>query len=356
MLSLLPLILIVSMFLFTGLTGKRALKESRYAFSASIVSMLEEEFLAPQILRLLREGDLHALLRLYVEKGIIEGGRLLSFEVLRESELKISGEYREKYDRLLPYLPDDLREFFGSLRIIRDVRNLEVLLSYMAGDVPDEEFPKLLEVGGMMETSLLLRMGESKDLESFLDELSRHLPTDFHITRDGELDFSTMVRRLNLDAVAFLGSKAEQIRSPEVDEVFSNLAFTYDMKNVSMIARLKSEVAPPEEIMRWLIPYGNTISQGTLAQLANTEDYTEFLNLLLETQFGKIVMRNLKATPNPNELWEASLSSEYSTLSSSSEGNDARQVWRYFFILEHEERIIRKGLRAIKPLTRVSLQ
>ncbi len=356
MLFLLPLILIASMFLFTGLIGKKALKESRYAFSASIVNKLEEELLAPQILDLLKKRDLHALLRLYIKQGIIDDGRSLSFEVLRESELRISGEYRERYNKLLPYLPDDLREFFGSLRIIRDVKNLEVLLGYMNGDLPEEELPMLLEVGGMIETPLLLRMGESKDLETFLDELPRHLPADFHITRDGELDVSTIVKRLNLGALAFLRSKAEQIRSPEVEEVSSNLAFTYDMKNVSMIARLKSEGIPSEEILRWLIPYGNTISQDTLAQLANTEDYTEFLNLLLETQFGKMVMRNLKGTPNPKKLWETSLGSEYSTLSSNSEGNDARQVWRYFFLLEHEERIIRKGLRAIRPLTGVRLQ
>lgn len=350
MVFLLPLILIVSMLLFIGITGSKALNESRYVFPASIVSRLEEELLAPQILELLKERDMRTLLHLYLEKGIITSNESMSFETLRESELRVSEEYRERYDRLLPYLSDDLREFFESFRILKDIRNLEVLLGYIGGYVPEEELSYLLEVGGLIEIPWLLRMKENSNLESFLNELSERLPNDFVIRRDGELDVSTLVRRLNLGAVAFLKSKALQIRSPEVNEVFSRLAFNYDMKNVIVIARLKSEEFSSEEILQWLIPYGNTVNQSTFVQLADAEDYTEFLNLLLETELGKIVMRDLTGSPNPNELLEASLSLEYSTLSSSFEGNDARRVWRYILLLEHEERIVRKGLRSIKPL------
>jgi vacuolar-type H+-ATPase subunit C/Vma6 len=122
------------------------------------------------------------------------------------------------------------------------------------------------------------------------------------------------------------------------------------MKNMIMIARLKSEGVTSEEIRQSLVPYGNTVNQSTLVQLADTEDYEKFLNLLLETQLGKKVMRDLTGSPNPNELWEASLNLEYSNLSSNLEGNDARRVWRYILLLEHEERMIRKGLCSIKPL------
>ncbi len=342
---------VASMFFFTGLTGRKALKEGRYAFLASMVSRLEEDLVAPAILRLLRENDLYSLTHLFHEKGLIDDREPLSFGDLWESERKASGECWQRYDRLLTYLPDDLRDFFGSLRILRDARNIEVLAAYVDGNIPRNEFPMLLEPGGIIEIPLLLELGESRNLKSLMDEISPLLPPDFRLDLKEEMDLPTFVRRLNMAAAAFIQLKVKQNPSTEVDEAFSHLRAAFDAKNVCAIARLKSEGTPPEEIAKWLVPLNETIGPNTLTRLAESEDYEEFLNTLLETDFGRVVLRDLRRTPTPKELWEASLQFIYSTRFSSLEESDELRVWRYFFLLEHEERTIRKGLKAIRTLT-----
>lgn len=354
MTPLLILGMVASLFLFTGWTGINALKEGKYAFLASMVSRLEEDLVAPTILRLLRENDLHALTHLLNEKGLISDSEPPSFGDLWESELKATEECRERYNRLLIYLPSDLREFFTSLRILRDVRNLEVIATYIAGGIPGEELPRLLEAGGIIEIPLLLDVAESRNLRGFIDKVSPLLPADFRPTLNGKMDFLTIVRKLNLAAVAFLRLKVKQIASPEVDQAFSHLSVVFDAKNVDMIARLKSEGVSAGEIKEWLIPQDGTIDSSTITQLAESEDYNEFLSLLLETHFGRIVLRDLEGTPGPRELWEASLRFIYSTQFLNWEESDEMKVWRYFFLLEHEERTIREGLRAIRPPTRGS--
>jgi len=352
MILLITLIIVASMFLLTGLAGRSALKESRYAFLNSMINREKEELLGPRILALLREGDLPSLVNFLTERGLIRRGKTLSFEDLQESELRISREYLERYNRLLPYLPDDLRSFFQSLRVLRDIRNLEVLAAHIDGRIPKEELIRLLEIGGTIEIPLLLRIGESNSLRHFIEEAARQLPHGFHLTFEGGEDFLAVVRKLNLAAAVFLQREVERIGSPEVYEAFTHLALTFDARNINIIARLKSEGVPADEIEEWIIPLGEMIDPATLNDLLETVDYADFLRALRETHFGRKALRDLNGTIDPEELEHTSLEFIYSTLSSNLEDKDTVRVWKFLFLLEHEERMIREGLTTLKSLPR----
>ncbi len=193
------------------------------------------------------------------------------------------------YNRILQYLPDDLKDFFEAYRILWDVKNLKLLMSCALERTNPEQYAHLTRPFGYLDSRSIELLSKSYLPEGVVENALNFLPTEFSPDIRAENRYSTNELEFSLDIAAFeyLRQKSEEIGTQKTRLLWEFLISKYEVENIVTIARLKYFKGNSENIKRFLFPSWKLLNETDQRRLLDAEDYSALLLALRETPYGK---------------------------------------------------------------------
>lgn len=299
------MLLPISMLLFSlvalelSLVIKKSGEEGRFAFLTSLIQSSRQQKLSERLEELLEKKDTKTLYVLLNEAGIMEDTDR-NLENLKNQERSIAESFSLHYNRILHYLPDDLKEFFEAYKILFDVQNLKLLMLYVLNEKVMRKRACMAEPFGFLDSTSFESLAKSSTPDDVLENALKLLPDEFSSKVSfergypiNELEFS-----LDLAALEYLQKRSEEIGTQKVQLVWNALTRVYEVKNLISIARIKYSETP-KEVDKFLFPSWRQLSNTDAKRLLKAEDYSAFLRALRNTTYGEFIP-NRKM--NPMEL------------------------------------------------------
>ncbi len=295
----------ISMLLFLlvalelSLTSKKSGEEGHFAFLTSLIQSSGRQILSERVGELLEKKDAKNLRVLLNEAGIMEDTNH-NLENLENQERSIADIFSHHYNRILHYLPDDLKEFFKAYKILWDVQNLKLLMSYVLSEKDTRKHVFMAEPFGFLDSTSFESLAKSSTPDDVLEKALGLLPDEF-LSKVGfergcpinELEFS-----LDLAAFEYLQKRSEEIGTQKVRLVWSALTGVYEIRNLITIARIKYSETP-KELDKFLFPSWRQLGKADAERLLRAKDYSAFLRSLRNTTYGEFIP---KGKMNPVNL------------------------------------------------------
>jgi vacuolar-type H+-ATPase subunit C/Vma6 len=271
-------------------TIKKCTEEGYLAFMSPRIQSSQQQVLSERLEKLLEMKDVENLKTLLVETRIIRGTEqnLTDLETL---ELSIAKDFEDYYNRILHYLPDDLKEFFEASKILWDVENLKLLLCCILEETPPDKYVQMMGPFGYLDLSSIESLAKSKSPEEMFKSLIKLLPADFSSKISFEKEWSMKGLEFSLDLAAFeyLQKRSKEIGTQRVRLAWNFMTGIYEVENLVTMARLKYSEVPPDDIIRFLFPSRNKLDDADVRRLLETEDYSTFLRALRNTPYGEYI-------------------------------------------------------------------
>lgn len=269
---------------------KKCTEEGYFAFLSPRIQTSQQQVLSERLKKLLETKDVENLQALLVEARIIRGTEqnLTDLETL---ELSIARDFENYYNRILHYLPNDLKEFFEASKILWDVENLKLLLCRVLDEIPLGKGVHMTGPFGYLDLSSIESLAKSKSPEEMFKNSIKLLPTDFSSKISFEKEWSMNDFEFSLDFAAFgyLQERSEEIGTQRVRLAWNFMTGIYELKNLIILARLKYSEASSDDIIQFLFPSRNKLDATDIRRLLETEDYSVFLQVLRDTPYGEYI-------------------------------------------------------------------
>lgn len=276
-----------------SITVKKAPKEGHNAFLISRIQSSELPTLAEELQKSLVMKDTKTLQSLLDEAGMERqvGDDLHS---LQKSEVSLAQDFERRYNLILYYLPDDLKEFFGKCRILWDVDNLKLLLSYVIDGESQRDIVDMTGPFGYLDPEAIRYLTGATDPEELIAHASRLLPYEYSSRLTIEKWSSPIYLEFALDfaAFGFLQKANEEIGSEQVKFAWKMLQSLYEIQNILAIRRLKLAQTPSEKIEPLLFPVWVRLEKSEYKNLLETEDHPSFMRALENTYYGKYTLQD----------------------------------------------------------------
>ncbi len=277
---ILPLIFLLlgALLLLVFLDARRTFP---YVYCNAMVSSWEGRMLDSKRVAELSEMD---------PEGILSALSGTDFEGLELGEpVKVEEEMRERcaarYREICQNLPAKGRRFFELLLERFELYNLKSLLTSLHTGLPPQFLPSPIS-----SRERLQLLSQVKSVENLLDFLKG---TDYGEVLLESLEgyrkrgLSFMLRRLDHHYYQKLWREAQRQRK----SVRELVGVEIDLANLKLLARLKKEGVPPEEIRELLIKPSHLIPAHLLDRMAEAEDLSSLLQMLSDTPYGEAVSR-----------------------------------------------------------------
>jgi ATP synthase A1 C subunit len=277
---ILPLIFLLlgALFLLVFIDARRTFP---YVYCNAMISAWEGRMLDSKRLAELSEMD---------SQGIVSALSGTDFEGLELGELveveeKMRGRCAARYREICWNLPAKGRRFFELLLERFELYNLKSLLTSLHTGLPPRFLPSPLS-----SKERLQLLSQVKSVENLLDFLKG---TDYGEVLLESLEgykkkgLSFLLRRLDHHYYQKLWGEAQRQRK----SVRELVGVEIDLANLKLLARLKREGVPPEEIRELLIKPSYLLPAHLLDQMAGAEDLPALLQMLSDTPYGEAVSR-----------------------------------------------------------------
>ena len=268
-------------------TTKKSAEEGLLAFLSPRIQSSSEQVLIEKLGDLLEREDAKNLKALLLDADIVEDFEQ-NLEFLQSLELKLAEDFEHHYNRILHYLPEDLKGFFESYRILWDVENLKTVMCYTLNQSRPDRSTCPVGPFGFLDLRSVESLTKFESPEQLLKNLAALLPTEFasKLALENRRPFHAHAFALDLAAFQYLKARSEEISTRRVRLAWSFLLGLYEVENLITIARLKSSGTPPEQIEGFLFPSWKHLESSSVGQLLHTEDYASFLLALRGTPYG----------------------------------------------------------------------
>jgi len=275
-------------------TVKKSPEEGHNAFLVSRIQSSEPPTLAERLQESLAMRDIKTLQSLLDEAGIwrqIEG----NLQSLQNSEVSLARDFENRYNLLLYYLQDDLKEFFGKCRILWDVENLKLLLSYIIDGKSRRDIIRIVGPFGYLDPEAIGSLAGANDPEELIANASRLLPFEYSSRLALEKWSSTIDLELALDfaAFSFLQRASEDIGTQRAKLAWKMHENLYEIQNILTISRLKLSKTASEKIGPLLFPVWMRLEKSEYTNLLEAEDHSSFLRALGSTYYGKWLLEGV---------------------------------------------------------------
>ncbi len=279
--------------------GSRQVGE--YAFISPRIGSSERRLIGPRLARATMRRDLEGMRRILEEVNAAPGQDTL-WESISAVEENFQHSFVEAYLSMLEYLPDDLRRFFKEARILWDIQNLKIITDLVESRLDgDESF--LMPHGYLSEreTSSLMMSG---NLGTLRKRVSEALPA---LAVDEAEEADALRMSLERAGYEYLDAVVKEISTSSASMAWDQLQRVYDLRNMSLTARLVHMGLDQREITPRLVPVGRLFREKTLQSLAACLDYPQFVQQLRETIFsGELARRGFELS-HPDEVRRAFL-------------------------------------------------
>ncbi|MDH5362559.1 MAG: V-type ATPase subunit [Aigarchaeota archaeon] len=256
-------------------------QSGEYAFISPKIGSSESWLVGPRLAKAMMKRDREGTRRILEEVNAAPREDVL-WESISGVEEKLRHRFVEAYLSLLQYLPDDLRRFFEEARILWDIQNLKIIVDLVESRLYGDE--SFLGPHGYLsdrETSSLMM---SSDLGALRKRVSEALPA-LAVDEAEEADAFRM--SLETAGYEYLDAVVKEIGTSSASMAWNQLQRVYDLRNLSLTARLIHVGLDQEEITPRLFPFGRLFREKTLQSLAACRGYPQFLQQLGETKFGR---------------------------------------------------------------------
>jgi len=270
---------------------KKSAEEGRFAFLSPLIRSSRVQMLNERLQELVKIKDTRNLRALLVEAGIIDGTEH-SLKKLENLELSITRDFELHYNRILHYLPDDLKDFFEAYKILWDVENLKLLLCYTLSQKQiDGSLVRIAGPFGYLDSSSIRSLAESGNPKDLIERAMDLLPTEFSPEIDFKNGYSSNDLGFSLDVAAFkyLQQKSLEIGTKKARKAWNLVSGIYEVKNLVTMARLKYSGDSAEDIGRFLFPSHGKLSDALIERLLESEDYAAFLRTLRMSPYGEFI-------------------------------------------------------------------
>lgn len=279
---------LLSVELFT--TIRKCTDEGYFAFLSPLITSSKQQVLSEKLEKLQKAKDTENIQVLLADFGIVKGTEQSLTELMTVESL-IMENFENHFNRILPYLTEDLKRFFEALKVLWDVENLKLLMSYSFYGKGQEKRVHAVGPFGYIDPNSLELLAESKSVEELFEDSLKLFPTDFgrNINFEGKWSPDDLEIFLDLAAFEHLKQKSQEIGTSRVQRAWALLTEVYEVRNLIIMARLKYYATPSEDISRFLLPAQNRLSEFDISRLKQTEDYSSFLHVLQDTAYGKYI-------------------------------------------------------------------
>lgn len=289
MLPILSAFLFMLLALELSLMTKKSTKEGYYAFITPRIKFSEGKLLGSKLRKMLKAGDQKAIRTLLTDSGILKAEGGYNLESLQDLEVSLAREHERLYNRVLYYLPEDLQSFFRAVKTIWDAQNLKLLLRCVSWGFSPEWCTRMMGAFGYISPSQVEELSRSRDLRDLSKNIIAILPIDLASKLEIKPEKPLALLEASIDQAVcrYIKARSEEIGTREVRQSWDLLARMYEIKNLSLIARLKRFNVPSDQIKPFLFPCSAEVDERFLRALLESTDYPAFIQLLRETHYGR---------------------------------------------------------------------
>ncbi len=269
-------------------TVMKTRQEGRNAFLVSRIQSSELPRLAQSLQESLTTRDTR-MLRLLLDQARISSRVEGDLWSLQDSEVLSARDFENRYNLILYYLPDDLKEFFGECRILWDVENLKLLVCCITSAKSQNNAVRMAGPFGYLNQEAIAALAGANDFEELIAQASSLLPSDYSSKLALERLSSAISLEIALDfaAFSFLENASKDIGTQRVELAWQIFQSLYEIRNVLTISRLKLYKIASEEIEPMLFPVCVRLGKSEYKDLLEARDHQSFLRILERTSYGK---------------------------------------------------------------------
>jgi vacuolar-type H+-ATPase subunit C/Vma6 len=142
---------------------------------------------------------------------------------------------------------------------------------------------------GYISPSQVEELSRSRDLRDLSKNIIAILPIDLASKLEIKPEKPLALLEASIDQAVcrYIKARSEEIGTREVRQSWDLLARMYEIKNLSLIARLKRFNVPSDQIKPFLFPCSAEVDERFLRALLESTDYPAFIQLLRETHYGR---------------------------------------------------------------------
>lgn len=270
---------------------RKSAEEGKFAFLLPLIQSSKVQILNERLQKLMETKDVRNLKTLLIETEIMDGTEK-SFEKLQDLELSIVKDLELHYNRILRYLPDDLRSFFEAYKILWDVKNLKSLLRLSSRQrLTDSDFERTAGPYGYIDSSSIRLLAKSDNTKALLERAMSLMPAEFSPSINFENGYPSNDLGFSLDVAAFeyLKQKSMEIGTKKAWKAWNFVSSIYEVKNIVIMARLKYSEESIGIIKQFIFPSQGKADDVLLERLLESDDYTAFLRTLRTTHYGELI-------------------------------------------------------------------
>lgn len=321
-------------------TAKKSTQEAYFAFLSSRMQSSKQQALSEKLQQLLKMKDMKNFQVVLNEAGLIKGTEQ-KLEDLESLEATMTEDFEHRYNTILHYLPDDLKEFFEAYKIVWDLENIKLLLHCIINLRDSENCSRLIGPFGHIDSKSIRELAKYRIPTKMLEKSRELLPVDVASRMKFEKNMSLRDFGFALDFAAFehLKKRSEEIDTKNVRLAWAFLKNLYEVENLAVMARLKHSEVPSEQIASYLFPVQGKLDDSDLKRLLDAENYSAFLHALKNTPYREYIRNE---NPNPMDVEEALKEGVYKLSFGKTKDIDAEMIVRFLFNVETQYKTIRK--------------
>ncbi len=269
-------------------TIRKSTEEGHIAFLVSRIQSSKPQMLAQKIQGPLAARD-NKTLHLLLMEGGVKAETESNLRSLQALESSLVQDFQRQYDRILYYLSDDLKEFFGKCKILWDVENLKMLLCYVLDGKRQQKCVNMVGPFGYLDAGAIESLEKSNTAEELINNSAKMLPVEFS-SRLVVQDWSSTMDiefALDLAAFAFLQITSKEMGTWKTRMVWDFMDISYELQNLITMGRFKLSKMPSENIESFLFPSSRRLDRSEYTSLLESANYPSFLRILRRSYYGK---------------------------------------------------------------------
>ncbi len=318
----------------------KSLREGNLAFLFPRLSSSETGLIARQLEHLIEVGDRKRIRELLVTTDMFQNASNISLEDPEEIERQLVVQYEETYDAFLNYMPEKLKEFLESWKILRDYANLKVIIKCQIQGIPPEVLLHFLGPRGKLTNEVLMKLAETSRIETTVRNFELLFPeVTSRIGLEGRNSLEEFEVAIDRSASQFIVEKCSRMKIEKAEAIKRVVISKFEIEDIINMARLKAVNTPIEKIKQLLLGQTWDLDEYRIESLASAENYESFYSTLLGTKYGTQLPRTtLEPARLREELFAAFLKQLVAT-----ESIDEESIIRRMIGLEYEYEILRKA-------------
>lgn len=208
-------------------------------------------------------------------------------------EMAFQAHRAKTYSEVADMVPEEMRGVFDEMLKIVDVRNLKTLLVCKQAGLSAEKTMEMILPGGTISRESLEHFFDAASVPELVGRLegTEYWPAVHETLGEFEEKKNLLPLQHALDRHYYgtLWKKIRAARVKYIEVVKSLVGMKIDAQNIKTVLRCKADELPPEEILRYVLPFYQELSEERVRRMAEAKDVAEAIMMLEGTDYGGVL-------------------------------------------------------------------